>query len=42
VTKARTGEAKDLSGKCSVYLEAGDVLRIETPGGGGWGRRDKV
>jgi N-methylhydantoinase B len=38
VTKARTGEATELPGKCSVHLEAGDVLRIETPGGGGWGK----
>ena len=28
-----------LPGKCSLHLEAGDVLRIETPGGGGWGRK---
>jgi N-methylhydantoinase B len=37
VTKALTGEPIELPGKCSLYLEAGDVLRIETPGGGGWG-----
>ncbi len=37
VKKARSGEEMELPGKCSVYLEAGDVLRIETPGGGGWG-----
>jgi N-methylhydantoinase B len=37
VTKALTGETIELPGKCSLYLEAGDVLRIETPGGGGWG-----
>jgi N-methylhydantoinase B len=40
VRRAMTGELTELAGKCSVYLEAGDVLRIETPGGGGWGRRD--
>jgi len=39
VTKAQTGEETELPGKCSVYLGAGDVLRIETPGGGGWGRK---
>jgi N-methylhydantoinase B len=37
VKRARTGEETELPGKCSVYLEVGDVLRIETPGGGGWG-----
>jgi len=37
VKKAATGEEMELPGKCSLYLEAGDVLRIETPGGGGWG-----
>jgi N-methylhydantoinase B len=39
VTKALTGETIELPGKCSLYLEAGDVLRIETPGGGGWGEQ---
>ena len=28
-----------LNGKTRVDAEAGDVLRIETPGGGGWGTR---
>jgi N-methylhydantoinase B len=32
----RAGE-KDLPGKCSVAARRGDVIRIETPGGGGWG-----
>jgi N-methylhydantoinase B len=27
-----------LPAKCGVSLRPGDVLRIETPGGGGWGR----
>jgi len=27
-----------LASKCSVYVRAGDVIRIETPGGGGWGK----
>jgi N-methylhydantoinase B len=26
-----------LPGKCSVSASKGDVIRIETPGGGGWG-----
>ncbi|MGB6609138.1 MAG: hydantoinase B/oxoprolinase family protein [Acidobacteriaceae bacterium] len=34
-----SGEPIELAGKCSLHLEAGDVLRIETPGGGGWGNR---
>jgi N-methylhydantoinase B len=32
-----TGKESKLGGKCNVSLEAGDVLRIVTPGGGGWG-----
>jgi len=28
----------ELPGKCSRQLSKGDVLRIETPGGGGWGQ----
>jgi N-methylhydantoinase B len=40
VSKA-TGEETELPGKCSWHLEAGDVLRIETPGGGGWGKREE-
>jgi N-methylhydantoinase B len=31
------GEEHILPGKISVELEAGAALRIETPGGGGWG-----
>jgi N-methylhydantoinase B len=30
-------EPKELPGKCSFEAKAGDVIRIETPGGGGWG-----
>jgi N-methylhydantoinase B len=30
---------KQLPGKCVFYASAGSVIRIETPGGGGWGRR---
>ena len=29
----------ELPGKCSVAAKAGDVIRIETPGGGGWGSK---
>jgi N-methylhydantoinase B len=33
-----TGASNELPGKCTQYAEAGDIIRIETPGGGGWGR----
>jgi N-methylhydantoinase B len=38
LTKAGAAENVELPGKCSVRLAAGDILRIETPGGGGWGK----
>jgi N-methylhydantoinase B len=28
-----------LPGKTNLDLKAGERIRIETPGGGGWGRR---
>ena len=31
------GRAERLADKCTVRLQAGDVLRMLTPGGGGWG-----
>jgi N-methylhydantoinase B len=40
VTKAETGEEIELPGKSSRRLAKGDILRIETPGGGGWGKAD--
>jgi N-methylhydantoinase B len=33
----REGPGADLPGKCSRQLAQGSVLRLETPGGGGWG-----
>jgi N-methylhydantoinase B/oxoprolinase/acetone carboxylase alpha subunit len=30
-------KAQPLPDKCTVHLRAGDVLRMLTPGGGGWG-----
>ncbi len=30
-------KAEPLLDKCTVHLHAGDVLRMLTPGGGGWG-----
>jgi len=38
VVKAESGEEIELPGKCSRQWKKGDVLRIETPGGGGWGK----
>jgi N-methylhydantoinase B len=32
------GKWRALPGKCSLLAPAGSILRIETPGGGGWGR----
>ena len=32
------GQTEELPGKCNREAKAGDVVRIETPGGGGWGR----
>ncbi len=34
----RAGQEIELPGKTSQMLQSGDVLRIETPGGGGYGR----
>ncbi len=39
VTQGETGSEKKLPGKTSLRLAKGDRLRIETPGGGGWGKR---
>jgi N-methylhydantoinase B/oxoprolinase/acetone carboxylase alpha subunit len=36
-TLIREGETHELSGKTELQLRAGDRLRIETPGGGGYG-----
>jgi N-methylhydantoinase B len=32
------GRAQAKVGKCSFFADAGTVIRIETPGGGGWGK----
>jgi N-methylhydantoinase B/oxoprolinase/acetone carboxylase alpha subunit len=37
----REAEATALPDKCTVELAAGDVLRVRTPGGGGFGREDR-
>jgi N-methylhydantoinase B len=31
------GEERELAGKCNLQVKTGDTVRIETPGGGGWG-----
>lgn len=38
----RRGEESTLPGKGSVDLQTGDMIRIETPGGGGFGKSEKV
>jgi N-methylhydantoinase B len=40
VLKAGSEGETELPAKCSLRLAAGDRLRIETPGGGGWGKRE--
>ncbi len=35
------GRARTIPSKCTFYAAAGTVLRIETPGGGGWGIPEK-
>jgi N-methylhydantoinase B len=32
-----SGEQRELPGKCNLQAGAGAILRVETPGGGGWG-----
>jgi N-methylhydantoinase B len=34
----QNGTGETLPGKTSVRLKKGDKVRIESPGGGGWGR----
>ncbi len=41
-TLLENGTEKELPGKCNIQASAGSVLRIETPGGGGWGRSDST
>ncbi len=37
----RQGQSVVLPGKFTTRLKSGERLRIETPGGGGWGRKEK-
>ncbi len=36
----RDGSAEEIPGKTSVRMRSGERIRIESPGGGGWGRAD--
>ncbi|MBI4903966.1 MAG: hydantoinase B/oxoprolinase family protein [Acidobacteria bacterium] len=36
-TLRRSGKTSPVPAKCNFAIQPGDVLRIETPGGGGWG-----
>jgi N-methylhydantoinase B len=40
-TLERNGESEHLPGKILLQVKAGEMLRIETPGGGGYGKLDK-
>jgi N-methylhydantoinase B len=37
----RDGSAEEIPGKTSVRLRSGERVRIESPGGGGWGRSNR-
>ena len=34
----RNGDRLELPSKFTMWVESGDVLSIQTPGGGGWGK----
>jgi N-methylhydantoinase B len=31
------GKTTELPGKCTLHVNKNDLIRVETPGGGGWG-----
>jgi N-methylhydantoinase B len=35
------GKKREVAAKCAFYVNAGTVIRVESPGGGGWGKRSK-
>lgn len=37
ILHTHAGKTVQLAGKCSLAAARGDVIRLETPGGGGWG-----
>jgi N-methylhydantoinase B len=41
ILKPEGTDAIPLPGKCSQQLDRGDAIRIETPGGGGWGKSNQ-
>ena len=41
ISRDDAAEVIELPGKCSLSLKPGDILHIETPGGGGWGAPDR-
>src|SRR5271169_6621238 len=42
VITRKDGTEEELPGKTSVRLRAGEIVRIESPGGGGWGTKNKL
>ncbi len=36
------GRVLNLGGKCSVPVEPGDMFCLQTPGGGGWGKKASI
>jgi N-methylhydantoinase B len=40
VLNKTNGQSLELKGKCTVFAEVGDAIRVETPGGGGWGEAE--
>ena len=42
VIRHKDGTEEVLPGKTSVRLKSGERIRVESPGGGGWGRPDKT
>jgi N-methylhydantoinase B len=38
LTGANSLNGREIPSKCTKRLAEGDILRIETPGGGGWGK----
>jgi N-methylhydantoinase B len=37
----RNGSAEEIPGKTSVWLRSGERVRVESPGGGGWGKPNR-
>jgi N-methylhydantoinase B len=42
VVVRQDGSEEELAGKCSVRLRSGERVRVESPGGGGWGAPNKT